>query len=40
VPFSFLGTVVVTGVDDDAEGWRSLSPGQADAILGRDAQAP
>jgi hypothetical protein len=40
VPFSFLGTVVVTGVDDDGEGWRSLSSGQADAILRRVAQAP
>jgi Domain of unknown function (DUF3846) len=40
VPFSFLGTVVVTGVDDDREEWRSLSPGQADAILRRVAQPP
>ena len=40
VLFSFLGTVIVTGVDDDGEGWRSLSPGQADVILRRVAQAP
>ena len=40
VPFSFLGSVVVTGVDDDGEGWRALSPGQADAILRRVARAP
>jgi hypothetical protein len=39
VPFSFLGDVVVTGVDDDADGWRSLSPGQVSAILWRVAQA-
>ncbi len=40
VPFSFLGSVVVTGVDDGAEGWISLAPGQVDAILRRVAQAP
>lgn len=40
VPFSFLGSVVVTGVDDGAEGWISLAPGQVDAILRRIAQAP
>lgn len=39
VPFSFLGSVVVTGVDDGAEGWISLAPGQVDAILRRVAQA-
>ena len=39
VPFSFLGTVVVTGVDDNGEGRRSLSPGQADAIIRCVAQA-
>lgn len=33
VPFSFLGSVVVTVVDDGAVGRRSLTCGQVDAIL-------
>jgi hypothetical protein len=37
--FSPLGSVVVTGADDDVAGWRSLSPGQVDVILRRVAGA-
>jgi hypothetical protein len=31
--FSLCGSVVITGVDDDAAGWVALSPGQVGAIL-------
>jgi len=35
VRFDLCGDVVITGVDDGAAGWGSLSPGQVDAILRR-----
>lgn len=31
--FSLCGSVVITGVDDDADGWPGLSLDQVDAIL-------
>ena len=39
VRFDLCGSVVVTGVDEAAAGWVSLSPGQVDVILQRVAGA-